>query len=282
MKAQAALRILLGAGLLGVLSWAPDPAAAQLYRWTDESGRIHVTQDLSQVPAAKREEALAAARGPSRLQIYETPQPASAPGPGGAGGALSIPFERRGNAMLVQVRLNDRVTAPFLVDTGATDVAIPASVAQAAGIVIGPETPHASYQTANGVVRKPVVVVESIAVGAARVERVRASVSHGMDVGLLGGSFFSHFTFQVDPAAQILTLLVNDRVRAGLSERQWRERFRTARGRLAALEHHLASQHFARESRVEELEERRAALAAELASLEWEANAAEVPQGWRE
>lgn len=278
MNARAALQVLLGAWLLGALS--PATAAAELYRWTDESGRIHVTQDLSRVPPARRDEALAAARAPSRLQIFERPAPAHAPAPRAR--VLAIPFERRGNAMVVLVRLNDRVTAPFLVDTGATDVAIPASVASAAGIAIGPETPRATYQTANGVVSKPVVTVDSIAVGEARLERVRASVSHGMDIGLLGGTFFNHFTFQVDPAAQVLTLMLNERVRGGLSERQWRERFRATRGRLAELEAYLESNHFARERRVEELEGRREALAAELASLEREADAAEVPHAWRE
>ena len=40
------------------------------------------------------------------------------------GGVLGIPYEQHGNAILVYVRVNDRVTAPFYVDTGAADVVI--------------------------------------------------------------------------------------------------------------------------------------------------------------
>ena len=37
---------LLGAGLaLSILLLAP-PASAEIYRWTDENGRVHFTQDL--------------------------------------------------------------------------------------------------------------------------------------------------------------------------------------------------------------------------------------------
>ena len=42
--------------------------------------------------------------------------------------------------MIVNVRLDGSVTAPFLVDTGATDVLIPASLAKRLGIQAGPET----------------------------------------------------------------------------------------------------------------------------------------------
>ena len=101
-------------------------------------------------------------------------------------------------------------------------------------------------------------------------------------MGLLGGSFFNNFTFQIDPAAHVITLAANTRVRRGLSERQWRERFRGLRGRVAQLEHYLESNHFTRERRVAELETKLAGLEDELRELEREADLADVPQAWRE
>jgi predicted nucleic acid-binding Zn-ribbon protein len=101
-------------------------------------------------------------------------------------------------------------------------------------------------------------------------------------VGLLGGGFFNNFTFQIDPAASQIAVLLNDRVRAGRSEAQWRQQFQSARGDLARLERYIEENHFTRESRVADLEEKRAELEDALQSLEEEADQALVPQAWRE
>jgi clan AA aspartic protease (TIGR02281 family) len=260
-------------------------AAADVYRWTDEQGREHWTGDLSQVPPGKRGEALDAARTdePSRLQTFEGPPAALArEGLGARRGVLRIPYEQHGNAILVYARVNDRVTAPFYVDTGAADVVIPAEVAERAGIAVGPDTPRETYATANGLVRQAVVSFEAIEVGEARVENVRGSVSQSLPVGLLGTSFFNHFTLQIDPAARMLTLIVNPNMRGGASESQWRERFRGLQQRLARLEAHLEGGTLTTDARVRELEARREALGAELDQLEEEADRADVPAAWRE
>ena len=258
-------------------------AAAEVYRWTDEHGREHWTGDLSQVPPGKRGEALdqASTGEPSRLQTFEAPA-------GSSGrrrpprGELRIPYEPQGNAIVVYARLNDRVSAPFYVDTGAADVVVPAEVAERAGIVVDADTPRETYATANGLIRQPVVSFDSIELGEARVENVRGSVSQSLPVGLLGTSFFNHFTLQIDPAARMLTLVVNADMRGGASESEWRERFQTLQQRMARLEAHLGDGTLTSETRARELEARRRALGAELDRLEEEADRADVPVGWRE
>ena len=277
---MAPLRFGLPALLSALLA---SGAAAEVYRWTDEQGREHWTGDLSQVPPGKRGEALDAAQGgePSRLQTFRGP-PAALAREGARRGVLRIPYEQHGNAILVYARVNDRVTAPFYVDTGAADVVVPAEVAERAGIAVGPDTPRETYATANGLVRQPVVSFEAIEVGEARVEHVRGSVSQSLPVGLLGTSFFNHFTLQIDPAARMLTLVVNPSMRGGASEAQWRERFRGLQERLARLEAHLEGGTLTTDSRVRELEARREALGRELDRLEEEADRADVPAGWRE
>jgi clan AA aspartic protease (TIGR02281 family) len=184
--------------------------------------------------------------------------------------------------MFVSVTLNDRVSAPFLVDTGASDVSIPAELAGRLGIQVGPDTPRRSYRTANGIIANPIVTLDSVQAGEARLEQVRASISSTMEVGLLGGAFFNNFTFQIDPAANVIAVVVNDRVRAGRSEAQWREQFQRVRGDLARLERYIDENHFTRESRVTGLEEKRTELEGKLQALEEEADRAEVPQAWRE
>jgi len=275
------------AALLAALQFlTARAAAAEVYRWTDEKGSTHFTEDLSLVPARHREAARAAAREerPDPLQLYRAP---AAPAPsdpawnGSGDPQHHIPFRRFGSLMVVDVRINDRVVAPFLADTGASGIAIPHALARELGIRIGADTPTVMVNTANGVVEEPLVRLDSVALGKARVEGLHANVSSSMEFGLLGGSFFNNFIYQVDAALGLITLVPNASVRAGLSEAQWRARFRALRDPLAELEAHLEAGVDRRAGRLAELEAHREALRAELRALEEEANRSGVPQAWR-
>ena len=259
-------------------------AAAEVYRWTDESGRTHYAGELSQVPPENRAEAVDSVNreAPSRLQTFEAPAGRPAAHSASRGGALRIPYEQHGNAILVHVRLNDRVTAPFYVDTGAADVVLPAAVAAKAGVDVTADTPREIYATANGLIRQAVVRLDAVEIGDARVENVRGSVSDSLPVGLLGTSFFNHFTLQIDPAARMLTLIRNPHMPGGASAEQWSERFRALHERQARLEAYLEDGTLADASREQQLAARREELAAELEALEAEADRAEVPAAWRE
>ena len=281
--------LVVGLGLAALAS----PSAAEIYRWTDRDGRVHFTQDLSKVPASQRPDSERAAKAPARSGYNRISGPGSS-APAAASpasvavvrsaqrGPIQLPYETRGGAMFVMVRLNDLVTAPFIVDTGASDVSIPAAVAAKAGIRVGPDTPHMTYQTANGLVRSPIVTLDAVQVGEARVEGVRGSISQSMKVGLLGGTFFNNFTMQIDPAANLITLLRNDRIRSGLSESEWRGRFRAIQSKLRTLELYIENNHFTREARRRELDERLAVLRSRLDALDEEADRADVPQAWRD
>jgi clan AA aspartic protease (TIGR02281 family) len=281
------------------LALAAVPAQGDVYEWTDARGQPHFTEDLERVPEARRADALerARARGPSRLQTYRRDPAAGAAGPGEdplprlfgsrtaspAGAPLRIPFTRRGTLMVVDVTLNDMVRAPFLVDTGASGISIPDAVARELGLRIDADTPRLPVQTAGGLVAEPLIELDSVQVGLARVERVAALVNSSMEVGLLGGSFFNNFVYEVDAAAEVITLRPNDGVRGGLSEPQWRERFRSARGELARLERHLEGEgEGAVGGRRPELERKLETVRGSFDALEREANAAGVPRSWRE
>lgn len=261
---------------------------AQIYRWSDATGREHFTQDLNQVPARHREAARKAAARPGGrdpLQSYSAPQraaPAARARHTQRGGTHEIHFRRYGTLMMVEVELNDHVRAPFLADTGASGISIPHAVAQELGIRIDSDTPTVIVGTANGNVEEPLVALESVQVGSARVEGLRANVSGSMQFGLLGGSFFNNFIYQVDAAARVIRLTPNEAVRGGLARGQWQERFQQIRAPLSALEARLESGVDRRAGRVRELETRLRTLHEELARLESRADRAEVPQGWRE
>jgi len=260
-------------------------AHAEVYRWTDDAGREHYAGELSKVPPAQRAAAELAAERQNTSLYQSFPMPPPRPGSSRTAarrGALQVPYEQQGNAMLVYARLNGRVTAPFVVDTGAADVVVPAAVASQAGVAVEAGMPRETYATANGLVRQAVVQFDTVEVGEARVEAVRGSVSQSLPVGLLGTSFLNHFTLQIDPAAHVLTLIPNPSMFGGASEAEWSERFRSLRERQRRLEAFLADGTLTDEGRARVLEAQREKIAAELDALESEADRAEVPAAWRE
>ncbi len=82
-----------------------------------------------------------------------------------------------------------RVT--FLVDTGATDVAVPLGLAQRLGL---PRGPAVTSRTANGTVRTWRTRLDEVRLGPIRMRDVRASILPGMKGNevLLGMSFLKH------------------------------------------------------------------------------------------
>ena len=79
----------------------------------------------------------------------------------------------------------------FLVDTGASDVALTRTDAQRLGIDTAALNYTISYQTANGIVRGARVMLDEVSVGAISLRNVQASVTEGDGLGmsLLGMSF---------------------------------------------------------------------------------------------
>jgi len=278
-------RLLAAPALVAALA-VGTTADAEIYRWTDASGRLHYTEDLARVPAEHRQEALRSIDRPVTHSIQtfsgsaepEVPQRRS----GRAAGAVRIPFVREGTLMRVEARLNDAVTAPFLIDTGASGVSLPSEVAQQLGIRVSADTPHVEVVTANGRVSRPLVMLDSVEVAGARVEGLEATLNPAMEIGLLGGSFFNNFVYRVDAAEGVITLTPNQQIRGGMGELDWRRRFRSLLDPLVVLEAHLARDVARRPAETAALDRRRAELEAALEDLQLEANRLDVPHAWRQ
>lgn len=278
-------------------AFALSSAQAEIYTWTDAEGQLHYTQDLQGVPAGARADArrraAEAEAAPSKVQGFESlPTPRAsrrvtrsrlaAAGMRNGAHVHRIAIERAGSGMIVPVRLNGSVVAPFLIDTGASYVLIPEAVAEEAGIQTGPDTRMMQFSTANGVVEHALVTLDLVELGSAQAEEVPAAISPTMRIGLLGLSFFNRFTYQVDAANGVLTLTENDlaesgALRGGRSESQWRGEFAAMRAREAALE---ARRDTATSSRALDVESE--ALERDLELLDAEADAARVPDVWRQ
>lgn len=91
---------------------------------------------------------------------------------------------------VVSGSINDQPVV-FMLDTGASDVSVPAHIADTLGLRRGPEV---TYRTANGSVVNFATVLESVGLGNIRLNQIRASINPHTDSDdvLLGMTFLKH------------------------------------------------------------------------------------------
>lgn len=117
-------------------------------------------------------------------------------------GGMRLQQDAEGNVMVIlQRRLDSHFSAEgqingqpvhFLVDTGATDVAIAEEVARSLGLEFGPQI---NVMTAAGPVSGWVTRLDSVTLGVLTVKNVRGTITPGLgDECLLGMSFLSNFS----------------------------------------------------------------------------------------
>ena len=194
-------RAALLVALLLVLRW-PAPAAAQIYRWVDESGVPHFADGIDSVPGPYRAKAVP-------LGIKNAPaSPAPPPGARPASGETSIRFVP-GQRIHVDVRVNGNAEAKLLLDTGSDKTIISPRALQAAGVRIAGPTTTAEVAGATGSAQMQFVVVDSLEVGEARVGRMTVGSQNvpvdGVD-GVLGRDFLDQFNVNIDSSKGVVTL----------------------------------------------------------------------------
>ena len=110
----------------------------------------------------------------------------------GADGAPELIVRRDRGAQYVVPGTVNGVDVKFVLDTGATDVAIPPALAQRLKLRRGPKV---EITTANDVIPGHMVILDEVSLGPLALKRVRGSVSEQFigDEVLLGMSFLQHF-----------------------------------------------------------------------------------------
>jgi clan AA aspartic protease (TIGR02281 family) len=177
-------------------------SAAEYYRWVDDSGVLHITDNLHNVPQQQRGNA-------NRVQAPESPRVAE-PELKLPPRKASIPIEKHGQVVVIQATLNNKQAAKFVVDTGASYTMISAALARDLAIDVGPNPKTLPFQTANGVIQAPVTNLESIAVGGMEIRNLPAAVHDAVPdpqvAGLLGLNFLSNFRMDIDTQKGVLHL----------------------------------------------------------------------------
>lgn len=192
--------VLLQLALLVVASRLP---AADFFRWIDQNGVVHFTDNIHNIPEARRATAIRI-KGQEPLRSAD-PSKVAPPTVAKA----SIPFEKRGQVVVVEVMLNKTVPVKLVVDTGATYTMISAATAKELSIDPQPQRTM-PFQTANGVIQAPLTNLESVAVGGMEIKNLTAAIHDAVPspqvAGLLGLNFLSNFRLDIDTDKGIIHL----------------------------------------------------------------------------
>ncbi len=192
------------------------PAYAEMYKWIDEKGSVHFTDDLSKIPEKYRldaesrktpREVSPIPKEASPFKIEEPVSSSAAAKPSDPIG-FEVPLKIKGEVAVAEVILNGREKHEFIVDTGASFTNISWKMANNLGITIDENTPFIPIATASNVVLNPLVTVKSVKVEKTEVEDVDVVISDlpGDMGGLLGNSFLHKFKVALDPINGKMTL----------------------------------------------------------------------------
>ena len=109
-------------------------------------------------------------------------------------GVPEVRLQRNRSGHYVATGLINDQAVEFMLDTGATDVSIPAEIADHIGLKRGRAT---TYQTANGTISAWQTTVDEIRLGPLRLGPIRASINpnDSSSAVLLGMSFLRHLDF---------------------------------------------------------------------------------------
>lgn len=189
--------------LISLALWSLSvAAAADIYRWVDDQGIVHFTDNPHNIPQKYRQST-------SRIKAKEPPPGQAQPTPNYSDKA-SVPLQKLGDVVIVQATLNEKANGRFVVDTGASYTMISRATAKELEIDLEQKRPTIPFQTANGVVQAPLVRLDSIGVGGLQVRDLNAAIHDvfpdpGIS-GLLGLNFLSNFRIDIDTQKAVLHL----------------------------------------------------------------------------
>lgn len=191
------LAAVLAAALPGGAAAAQDFA----YKWTDANGAVHIAASAGDVPPEMRGKV-------EKIKVVRVSSAGTGAGPVAAsGGEAAFPPGR--GRMAVTAVFNDKVSREAIIDTGSEWVTISPKLARALGTDME-KAGRALVKAHGGRIIAPMVDIESVSVGGAKVTGLQAAVldagRNGPEAAVIGMSFLSMFNVEIDPLAGRMTL----------------------------------------------------------------------------
>jgi clan AA aspartic protease (TIGR02281 family) len=180
--------------VLCVLFLVSVSTAGDFYRWTDEKGVMH----LSDQPPPQSG---SATQKPEVIKNLSRPKAVAQPDEGQSREYV-VPFQRAHGGMIIEVLFNDLVRARMMVDTGATTLKMNVRLLRKLNLSNYPSKKLTAV-TATGIVEAHEIIIEKVDMGGAVRRNVVATFtdeSHDFPSfdGLLGLSFLSDFKMTID------------------------------------------------------------------------------------
>jgi clan AA aspartic protease (TIGR02281 family) len=275
-----------------ILSTVFVPASyGEMYKWVDEKGTIHYTDDLSSIPEKYRPDA--ETRKPSQEISAPKPQEkskSSLPQKVSEPEGITVDLFRKHEQLFTEVVLNGRIKGYYIVDTGASFTLINKFTAKGLGITEDETTPYIRAASVSGIISVPLVTLGSVRVGDAEVENVEAVIypMAASGDGLLGNSFLNKFKVVIDSNNGKMTLypmrgIPSPEFPGGYSKDYWVGQFRfynrnleDLRRQKAKIESQGARGELVRVNNAIRFFEN------QLSELERKASFAGVPRNWRQ
>lgn len=126
-------------------------------------------------------------------------------------GVIPIPVEKSGDHYIVNAVINNLEPVKLIIDTGATLTILSPKVIQNLGLQLDDVEQYMEFATANGVVKAPVVSLDTIRIQNHLVNDLKVGIlstfSNSGFSGLLGMNFLNQFAFFIDQKNSTLELV---------------------------------------------------------------------------
>ena len=122
-------------------------------------------------------------------------------------GAGEVPLDGSERAWMVRATVNGSVNGLFLLDTGASFCVL--SPGTAHRLSLPPTGGEMQLQTANGIVKAPMVRLRTVEIGGSKARDVQAVVHPALGPpldGIIGLSYLNNFSYAVDAKQRVLRL----------------------------------------------------------------------------